>query len=77
MRPGRRRFRLSSTALAARREAERRHGPFVPRRSDNELVRRVADAMRARREELIALPLSRCWDRLAEAALEEALNDFT
>jgi len=66
---------LSRTALAARQDAERRaakDGP-QPEKIDGDLVCKVANLMRDRRAELLAEPVSRCWERIALAVLEKLI----
>ena len=64
---------LTATMIAARRNAEFKQVRRVHcLKLDGELICRVANAMRDKRADLIAEPLSRCWERLATAALEEA-----
>lgn len=66
-------FSLTPTMLAAKRDAEQKRSADIRRLPlDGPLICRVANAMRDKRAELIAEPLSRCWERLAMAALEEA-----
>lgn len=67
---------MSSTIRAALRDAARRSGTPADRdraekvaRADHELIARMANAMKDKRAELIAEPLSRIWYQLAIAAL--------
>lgn len=67
---------MSPTMMAAAREAARRSGSAtVSVKADHELICKMANAMRDERQRLIAEPMSRCWERLAMAALKAIDHD--
>lgn len=68
-------FVLTSTQLAARQDSERRNGSVVAAATlTPELITAVADAMSAKRRELIAQPLGNIWRDLAAVAIAEVLK---
>jgi len=63
-------FNLTSTMREALHYFNQKQKIMAPHKEDGELIAKIANAMMDKRAELIAEPLSRCWYRLAQTALD-------